>query len=137
MGETLRITDFNPEKIAPNFHSFLQQAGEVSYDPEIRKTARWGFGSYGELKEGAAKDVRLNGEIIGQIESYINPPGVYFDGLLPNNLIPKQRRRGRPINRLQRTNDTTNTTRVILTYHWEHPLASQVGRGDGWAIPLP
>lgn len=135
----IRVTDFNPEKLTPNFHAFLQQAGDVSYGSEIQPVQRHGIDTSGKIKEGSAKDVRLNGEVIGQIECYIDPPAVCFDGYLPTSLIPPSQRKPIYALRKSRTNtpDTSNTRQVSLTYHWEHPLANKIGRGDGWEIPLP
>lgn len=133
MSEVLRLTNFKPEKVAPNFKTYLEKAGDVSFSEEIEEASRYGFITEFKPIKGIAKEVLLNGEPIGQIECYINPPGVAFQGELPVELAKPMRR-----SKSEKNDPPARTTKVSITYHWDHPLAAKLGRTDGWKdIPFP
>ena len=139
MLERIKLVDFKPEKVAPNFWAFLQQRGEVTVAAEALPAAR-----AGALKDdpnsldiayhhGLKKRVFLNGHAIGDIECYVNPPALYFEGEIPNCPLPTKHRRFQP-----RIGKMENSVRVFIAYHGDHPLARVVGRTDGWdRVPMP
>lgn len=134
--ERARLKDFNPDKIAPNFLRFLHQLGPVEIGRESKEVKRYGLSYEEEPQEGLEKPVILNGQVIGTLEYYINPPVVLYEGKLPN--VPPKQKNPQPFSQPTVDESGTEWRHVFIHYHGDHPKAETKGRGDGWiSIPLP
>ena len=76
--EILRLKNFKPEKVAPNFFNFLRQRGKVEIGEEIKEISRYGMSNETSLHRGLGKPVKLNGQEIGTLELHIDPLVVVY-----------------------------------------------------------
>ncbi len=137
MSEVVKVKNFKPEKIAPNFVAHLKKAGDVAFGEEVGQTSRFGFRNDNRPYVLASREVLLNGEPIGQLEVGLQPPAVVYTGQLPESLVPTQPRRWDKIH-FPNGRRPGGFATVTLVYKYDDPLSTESGRSDNWiGIPLP
>jgi hypothetical protein len=123
-----RLIGFNPTRIAPQFLEQLRDYGEVSFGDGYLPVSRCGLSTASLFHSGLAREVLLNGTQIGQLECFLNPSSLIYQGKLPTELVLKYTK--------LRIKDG-DLVDVYLRYSFSHPLARSVGRYPNAVASIP